>query len=387
MFKSSFPLGRIHGIQIQIHISWLIIFVLLSFALIASLNQMRPEWSQTTILVASLVSVVLFFVSVILHELGHSLVAISRGIPVPAITLFVFGGMSHMDKDAESARDEFWIAVVGPLVSLVLAGIFLLLSRFLPVSEPTALVLNWVGVINLILAIFNLIPGFPLDGGRVFRAIVWSTTGDERKAMRWAVTAGKFVAYALFALGIYMLIAEGVWSGLWIMAIAWFLLSAAAATGMDFSMRQVTRDMHARDLIEANPPRVRADMPIEEWVNEQVLPTGRRSALVEHNGDLVGLVSLSDASRLPRERWAETPVDQVMTPRRNLQTVDYRTPVNDILRLINKHNLNQIPVSENDRIIGWINRQQVLQSLQVRMELQEGKRPSPEMVNAAGRSG
>lgn len=386
MFKSSFPLGRIRGIQIQIHISWLIIFVLLSFALIASLNQMRPEWSQTTILVASLVSVVLFFVSVILHELGHSLVAISRGIPVPAITLFVFGGMSHMDKDAESARDEFWIAVVGPLVSLVLAGIFLLLSRYLPVSEPTALVLNWVGVINLILAIFNLIPGFPLDGGRVFRAIVWGATGDERKAMRWAVTAGKFVAYALFALGIYMLIAEGVWSGLWIMAIAWFLLSAAAATGMDFSMRQVTRDMHARDLIEANPPRVRADMPIEEWVNEQVLPTGRRSALVEHNGDLVGLVSLSDASRLPRERWAETPVDQVMTPRRNLQTVNSRTPVNDILRLINKHNLNQIPVSENDRIIGWINRQQVLQSLQVRMELQGGKRPPSEMVNAAGRS-
>lgn len=386
MFKSSFPLGRIRGIQIQIHISWLIIFVLLSFALIASLNQMRPEWSQTTILVASLVSVVLFFVSVILHELGHSLVAISRGIPVPAITLFVFGGMSHMDKDAESARDEFWIAVVGPLVSLVLAGIFLLLSRYLPVSEPTALVLNWVGVINLILAIFNLIPGFPLDGGRVFRAIVWGATGDERKAMRWAVTAGKFVAYALFALGIYMLIAEGVWSGLWIMAIAWFLLSAAAATGMDFSMRQVTRDMHARDLIEANPPRVRADMPIEEWVNEQVLPTGRRSALVEHNGDLVGLVSLSDASRLPRERWAETPVDQVMTPRRNLQTVNSRTPVNDILRLINKHNLNQIPVSENNRIIGWINRQQVLQSLQVRMELQGGKRPPSEMVNAARRS-
>lgn len=387
MFKSSFPIGRIRGIQIQIHISWLIIFFLLSLALIGSLNQMRPEWSQTTILVASLVSVVLFFISVVLHELGHSLLALSRGIPVPAITLFVFGGMSHMDREAETARDEFWIAIIGPLVSLVLAGIFLFLSWTLPISEPVRLVLNWVGVINLVLAVFNLIPGFPLDGGRVFRAIVWGVTGDERKAMRWAVMAGRFVAYGLFALGIYVLIAQGLWSGLWIMAIAWFLLSAAAASGLDFSMRQVTRDMHAHDLMEAQPPRVSADITIEEWVNKHVLPSGRRAALVDHHDEAVGLVTLSDASKVARERWHDTPVDQVMTPRRNLHTVASATPVSDVLQLINKHNLNQIPVADNKRLVGWITRQQVLQSLQIRMELQEGKRPSAATMKAAGHSG
>lgn len=386
MFKSSLPIGRIRGIRIQVHVSWLIIFVLLSLALIASLNQMRPQWGQTTIVVVSLVSVVLFFISIVLHELGHSLLAQARGIPVPAITLFIFGGMSHMDRDAETPRDEFWIAVVGPLVSLVLAAIFLFLSWALPVNEPTALVLNWVGVINLVVAIFNLIPGFPLDGGRVFRAIVWGATGDERKAMRWAVLAGRFVAYALFALGIYILIAEGVWSGLWIMAIAWFLLSAATVSGMDFTMRQAIRDVYARDMLEASPPRVAADMTIDDWVNQQVLPSGRRAALVDHHDESVGLVTLSDASRVARERWIDTPVDQVMTPKRNLHTVTARTPITEVLQLINKHDLNQIPVIENNHLIGWINRQQVLQNLQVRMELDSGKRPSPESLRAAGHS-
>lgn len=386
MFKSSFPIGRIRGIRIQIHASWLIVFFLLIFALMGSLGRMQPGWSETTILVTSLLSVLLFFISIILHELGHSLVAISRGIPVSAITLFVFGGIAHMDREASTARDEFWVAVVGPMVSLGLAALFFFLAWTFPLSEPAAVMFNWLGGINLVVAIFNLIPGFPLDGGRVFRSLVWGATGDERKAMRWAVTAGRLVAYALFAFGIFVLIAEGLWSGLWIMAIAWFLLTAAAASDMDFSMRRVTRDLRARDLLEPSPPRVPADMTIEDWVNQKVLPSGRRAALVDHNNENVGLVTLSDASRLPRERWADTLVDQVMTPKRDLQTVNSATPVNEILQLITRHDLNQIPVVENQRLIGWINRQQVLQSLQLRMELQGEKASRTDVGKATGQS-
>lgn len=375
MFKSSLSIGHIRGIRIQIHISWLIIFVLLSLAMIASLNQARPEWSQTAVVTTTLVSVLLFFASIVLHELGHSLVALSRGIPVPSITLFVFGGMSHMDRDAETARDEFWIAVVGPLISLLLGALFLLLGWLLPLNDPAQAVFNWVGLINLVVAIFNLIPGFPLDGGRVFRALVWGVTGDPAKAMRWAVMAGRFVAYALFALGIFVLLSEGLWSGLWIMAIAWFLLSAAAASGLDFSIRQVTRNVRARDLMESNPPRVLADTSIDEWINKHVLPAGHRASLVEHHNEAVGLITLSDANRTERERWADTPVDQVMTPKRDLYTVSSATSADEVLQLLNKHSLNQIPVKDADRLVGWINREHVLQNLQIRMELENGKRP------------
>lgn len=371
MFRSVLLLGHLRGIRIELHVSWLVIFVLLTVSLGAGLQQAYPDWAFHAVAVTTLMTVLLFFASILAHEMGHSLVAIQRGIPVHAITLFIFGGMAQIGKDAESARDEFWIAIAGPAVSLLLSAAFFLLS--VPaalLSEPASVALAWLGLINLIVAIFNLIPGFPLDGGRVFRALVWKLTGDPARGMRAAVAGGRLVAYMLFALGLWnMLAMNNLIGGLWIMIIAWFLLNMAEGSGRSFNLRERLAGIVAADLADRDVPMVSPTLPIRDWVDEYVLPEGMRSFFVGHRDNILGLVTLSDARKIPREKWANTRVDEIMTPAAELVGVEPGTGAEEILRMLSQHAFNQLPVMDGGRLYGWINRQRLLRLIDLHMEL------------------
>ncbi|WP_233128873.1 site-2 protease family protein [Halovibrio salipaludis] len=369
MFRSVMSLGHIRGIRIELHASWLVIFALLLFTMTTGLRDQFAAWSFSQAVVTALFTSLAFFASIVAHELGHSLVAIRRGVPVRAITLFIFGGVAQLDKDSENAEDEFWIAIAGPAVSFVLALAFGILSG-LAVSESWAVGLGWLAVINFMVAVFNLVPGFPLDGGRVLRALVWKFTGDAGKGMRAAVAGGRLVAYGLFAWGLWRILVEGnLLGGFWLMLLAWFLLNMAEGHGQQFSLQKQLRGIRAGALATPDVPRVAPSTTVEEWVHNRVLPEGQRSYMVDDGHRVLGLVSLSDTSATDRERWSELRIADLMTPIEKVVRVAPETEATEVLATMTEHNLNQLPVMEGDRVVGWIDRERLLRTVNLHLEL------------------
>ncbi|WP_104204030.1 site-2 protease family protein [Billgrantia saliphila] len=372
MFKSVLVIGHFRGIRLEVHISWLIIFVLLLSTMSSGFQRQHPDWTMTTAVLTALVTSLLFFASIVAHELGHSLVAIRRGVPVNAITLFIFGGVAQMTRDPDKANDEFWIAIAGPAVSLILAAAFGLLAALNgegPAPVPVAL--GWLATINLAIAIFNMIPGFPLDGGRVLRAAVWKATGDLRKGNAAAYASGRLVAYGLFGLALWnMLLAGNLAGGLWIMLIAWFLLNMTQAQENQFLLRDRLSGVRAQDLADTDVPLVNARSAVETWLQRDVLPSGRRAFLVGDAADRIeGLVSLSDTRKVPQAQWADTTVGEIMTPAERLHHVAPHARVDEVMQLVNQHNLNQVPVMEGGRVSGWIDRQRLLRTIEIHLQV------------------
>ena len=370
MFRSVFVLGHLYGIRIEIHVSWLIIFALILVTMSAGLQHQFPEWPLGVAMGTALTTALLFFSSILAHELGHSLVAIRRGIPVRAITLFLFGGMAQMSRDTTSPEDEFRIAIAGPLVSLGLAASFGLLALLTSgLYEPIPVALAWLALINLVVAVFNMVPGFPLDGGRVFRALVWKWTGDPGKGIRAAVFGGRLVAYGLFALALYNgLVLGNLIGGLWLVLISWFLLFLAQNQGRMYELRERLSGIRARDLADTNPPMVPPETRLDEWLSAYALPAARRSFLVGEAGRPLGLITLSDLKKVGREAWPETRITDVMVPMDQLVTVTPDTGAEELLQLMSEHDLNQIPVIKDGRVQGWIDRQRLLQTIELHME-------------------
>ncbi|MEA5445929.1 site-2 protease family protein [Gammaproteobacteria bacterium AB-CW1] len=369
MFKTVMVLGHFRGIRLEVHISWLVIFALILVTLSTTLMHHYPEWRLQTAVLTALFTALAFFASILAHELGHSLVAIRRGIPVKAITLFIFGGMAQLGKDSDNPEDEFHIAIAGPLVSFGLAAIFLALSfLFSPFLEPASVAFGWLGVINLVVAVFNMIPGFPLDGGRVFRAAIWRFTGDARKGIRAAVMGGRVVAYSLFAVGLWNgLFLGNLLGGLWIILIAWFLLTMADVHGKQFDLRQQLVGIQARDLADFELYPIDPTTSIRDWVDHYLLPRSERAALVGNQDSIHGLITLSDIRRIPPADWPDTPVSRVMTGLDRLRTVRPDTGVEEVLTVMTETGFNQLPVMDTDRVIGWIDRNRLLRALEVQL--------------------
>lgn len=370
MFKSTLSLGRILGIQVGFHYSWLIIFLLMTLSLNAYFTETHEDWAVGVPLVTAVVTSLLFFSSIVLHELGHSVIAMSRGIRVRSITLFIFGGMAETEKEADSPASEFWIAIAGPAVSFILAALFYLLFRiFGPFSEAVAEACRWLASINLVLAVFNLLPGFPLDGGRVFRALIWRLSGDAGTGMRWAVAAGRMVAYGLVVLGLVTMLRTGqILNGVWLMAIGLFLLTAAEASGTAYGLTQVLKGIKAEDVMRADVPIVSGDMKVVEWLDKHVLRSADRAYLVGEQNSIRGIVTLSDCKQLPAEQWPRTDLRQVMTPVDELRTVDADSDVEAVLRLMTEHSLNQVPVMDSGVVVGWIDRDRLLKIIRLHAE-------------------
>ena len=366
----SIRLGKIAGIGIDINVSWIIIVVLITWSLATQFMVIYPGWGTATYWIVGLIAAILLFVSVLLHELAHSLVARSRGLPVSSITLFIFGGVSNLDREPQTPGVEFWMAIVGPITSIVIGIIAYLL--YLPVGasrSPLAAILSYLAITNILLGIFNLIPGFPLDGGRVLRSIIWKITGNLRRATRIASVIGEIVAFLFILVGIWIFFSGNIFSGIWIGFIGWFLLTAARTANSQVMLESMFRGVTVSQVMNPNPVTVPANISLQRLVDEYFLPQGLRSALVVQGDQLAGLITLSDIRHVPREQWAQTPVGTVMIPVNRLHAVSPTQNLNDVLPMMAQNDVNQLPVVQDGRVIGIVSRDAIMRFIEVRRGL------------------
>jgi len=371
LLKAGIPLGSYFGISVRLHYSWFIIFVLVTWALATGyFPYSYPEWSTATYWGIGLATSLLFFLSVLIHELSHSLVAQSAGIPVKSITLFIFGGLSQISREPGRPNIEFRMALAGPLSSLLLGGIFWGIHIATKgTSEPAAALTLWLAWINAVLAGFNLIPGFPLDGGRVLRAILWWRTNNLKKATRIASTSGRVVGY-LFIFGGIFWIFRGEWiNGLWIALIGWFLENAAVGSYQQVAFQDMLRGHNVSEVMTRDCPAVSPKLSIEQLIHDYVLNSGRRCFPVSEDGRLLGLVTLNDIKDIPRELRLTRTVAESMTPLDKLKSVRPSDDLADVLQLLTSEDINQLPVVENGNIVGMIARDNLLSFIRARTEL------------------
>ena len=370
----SFRIGKIAGIDIDINVSWIIIVVLLTVSLATGwFPQLYPGWSTATYWLIAFLSSLLLFVSVLLHELAHSLVARRRGLPVKSITLFIFGGVSNIEREPTSPGVEFQMAFVGPLTSLLIGVVCFLLQLPLRGSNsPLEGILFYLAVTNVLLGIFNLIPGFPLDGGRVLHSIIWKITGNMSQATRTAAIVGQIIAYLFIFGGIWLFFTGYILDGIWIGFIGWFLLSASQSANTQGNLQSALRGVTVGEVMNPTPPTVPATISLQQLINDYFLPHGLRCALVMQGDRLAGLITLSDIRHVPREQWGYTSADQAMIPVERLHVVSPQQSLNDVLPLMAGRDVNQLPVVQNGIPVGIVSRDAIMRYLEVRRSLGSG---------------
>lgn len=390
MTGNGFRLGRLFGIKIDVDWSWLLIFLLVTWNLATVFSDVHPDWGTVLNLGTAVVASILFFGSVLAHELAHSLMAIAQGVPVRSITLFLFGGVSNIEREPPSPRAEFLITIVGPLTSIVLGGIFILLSGVGAISfggamqDPTAALgdlgpimtlLLWLGPINILLGVFNLVPGFPLDGGRILRSILWAVTDSLRTATRLASYVGQGVAWLMIIAGIAMVFGAeipffgtGLVSGLWLAFIGWFLNNASVQSYRQVVVQNLLEDLPVGDIMRRDPPVVRPDMPISSLVHDSVMGTDEHAFPVMDNGRLVGLVCLHDVRSVDRDRWSDTTISQIMTPREHLVISSPDEESDEALNKLQKGDHRQLPVLQQEELVGLLRRRDIMRWLQLQSD-------------------
>jgi Zn-dependent protease/predicted transcriptional regulator len=373
--RTNIKLGQVFGVQIGLHYSWFLIALLIVVSVAGDFSAAHKDWSQGLIWSLSILTAVLFFVSLLAHELAHSLVAEQHGLPVRSITLFALGGVSQIEKDPSDAKTEFWMAIVGPITSLAIGAACLGVAHAFGWAPGTTgdtpfdAMMVWLGYINVGLGIFNMIPGYPLDGGRVLRALIWWKTSDADRSTRIAARIGEGVGVVFIALGILQAFGGAGFNGLWIAFIGWFLTQAAAESYRAVDAAPVLTNLHVSDLMSSDCPIVDGNMNVQHFVDEEMLRTGKRCFLVQQNGAFVGLITPNEIRHVDRNKWPSTMLSSVMVPAARLRTVTPETSLKDALDLMGTNNLNQLPVVTNGHLRGTVSRGQVLQLFQTRAEL------------------
>lgn len=387
--QSGIRVGSVSGIEVIMDWSLMIIFFLVTFSLGAGLfPAWHPEWTAALTWTTATAAALLFFASVFIHELSHALVGRAMGIEIRRITLFIFGGMAHLEREPHTWRSELWMAIAGPIVSLLLGGLFLLLGAltlsgtgFNPDSPqetlsqmgPLTTLFLWLGPVNIVLGLFNLVPGFPLDGGRVLRALTWGITGDLKLATRWASRLGQFFAWVLIAMGIAMMLGvqiplfgTGLLSGVWLAFIGWFLNQAALMSYRQLLVRESLDDVPVSRVMQSQFATVESHMTLSQLVDEHLLHTDQRAYPVVNGSQLAGLVCLEDLRKVPREAWDHTTIESVMTPAAQLAQVSPGQDTSDALATLSDRGVNQLPVVENGRVRGLVRREDILRWLALR---------------------
>lgn len=374
---SSIPIGKLFGISIKLHFSWFFVFALVTWFLTTQyFPDFYPDWSLATSITIGVITSLLFFASVLAHELMHSVVAQRSGIPVKSITLFIFGGVSQISKEPDEPKIELRIALAGPLTSIVLGGIFWaiwLTASWLTLPsafEGIIAVAFWLGWINLLLGFFNLIPGFPLDGGRVLRSLLWWRTGNLRRATKIASNIGRGVGILFISGGVGLIIFTGFWiNGIWIAFIGWFLQNAAAGSYQQLAIQEMLKDHTASEIIDRNCLLLPPDTTIEKLVNEHILPTGQHCFIVAEDGHPRGFVSLQNIKTVPHKLWPSKLVREVMTPLDKLSWVRPDENLAQVMNTLSQHDLSQLPVVEDGNIVGMISRDNLLAFINARDKL------------------
>jgi Zn-dependent protease/predicted transcriptional regulator len=373
--KSSIRLGRVFGIEVGLHYSWFLIALLITMSLSAQFQESHREWGPGVIWTTALMTALLFFAALLAHELSHALVARSRGLTTRAITLFALGGVAQIEKEPQDPKTEFWVGIIGPftsaMIGLISLGLAWVAGWRVNTTPATPLIsmLVWLGYINLMLAAFNMIPGFPLDGGRILRAIIWWSTRDGMRATQLAARAGQVVALCFIALGIFRFFAGAGFGGLWIAFIGWFLLQAAGSSYSTVTLTANLKDVRVSDVMTRDCAAVDGNLNVQTFVEDHLLRSGRRCFVVEQNGEMIGLVTPHEVKDLERPKWPYTTLYDVMRPLNQVHTVTPSTPVMEALETMGRDDVNQLPVVSGNRLDGIVTRANVIQFLQTRAEL------------------
>lgn len=356
MIGSGIRLGRILGIEVSVDTSWFVIAFLLAWSFFSVFEAAFPASETAISVVMGVATAILFFTSVVLHEVSHSVMARRLGMPVEGITLFIFGGVTRTGQESESAGDEFAVAIVGPLTSLGLAAVFWSLVNLTGEVFPEILRYGFgqLGWLNLGLGVFNLAPGFPLDGGRVLRSIVWQITGSLEKATRTAAAGGKVVAGLLIVFG-FLEIAGGNLGGLWYAAIGWFLYQAAAVSGRQMIMRTIFEDLDARDLMSPRLVSIAEDASVQEAVDNYFLRYDHSAfPVTDNSGETLGILTLRAIRQVPRDQWPLRQAWAVMTRLEDACMVEGDMPVEEAIRLLEESEDKRVLVTENGKVAGII---------------------------------
>ncbi len=360
MKRQAIPLGRILGIPIGLDYSWFLIFALLTWMLAVSYFPHEfHNWPPLLYWAMGAVTAIMLFVSVLLHELGHSVVALRFKVPVRSITLFIFGGVAQIGTEPPSALAEFLIAIAGPIVSFLLAALFTFLEPLASGFEPLWGVVKYLAYINLALAVFNLIPGFPLDGGRVFRAIVWAVTHNFRRATTIAATVGRAFGFLFIFFGVWQIFAGNFSGGLWIAFIGWFLDHAASLQLHQVVFQGLLAGHTAAQAMSSPCAAVPAGITLQQLVDDHILAGGRRCFLVNRGADTVGLMTLHRIKEVPRTEWLETTAAQTMVPLEKVKRITPETGLWSALQQMDRTGVNQLPVMRDGRVLGMLSRDDV----------------------------
>jgi Zn-dependent protease len=370
-------IARVFGIPIYLHPSWFLIFGLITLSLASGFAAENKDWTTAQQWAVGVFASLLFFASVLFHELSHSVVSLHYRIPVRSITLFVFGGVAQITRDPVRAWHEFLIAVAGPLSSCVLAGGFYLLRLSSPPGSMRYAIGEWLSLVNFSLAMFNLVPGFPLDGGRVLRAILWGATGSYSRATQIASRTGEAIGFAFMAVGVgvALLVPRSAFGGLWIAFIGWFLMNMARQSYAQSKAQDTLAGLTVADVMSPLAPTVPRDLSLEEYSHE-VTRSKARTHLVVADGRLAGLMSLEALRSVPEKEWATTSIQAVMLPR---ERVSWTSPQETALALMDRmrqEGLQQVAVVDGERVVGLVTLESVAQAVQIRSELGRGKTAS-----------
>jgi Zn-dependent protease/predicted transcriptional regulator len=380
---SSIKLGRLFGIDIGIHWSWVFIFLIVTWSFATGvLPEVYPEWSAPQDWIAGSFIAGIFFISILAHELSHAIVSNRAGLPVRSITLFVFGGVSNLTREPDTPGLEFRIAIVGPATSLAVGALFAGgWAALYNVNEGLAGICAYLAAINASLAVFNMLPGFPLDGGRVFRSIVWARNHNRLSATRIASQTGQWIAYGIMAIGVVETFFFGLFGGLWFLLIGFFLRNASAASYEQLLIETTLSGIAARDVMQTDINRIPPDLSVEELVHEYVLKRNARCFAVMAGGDFAGLVTLTDVRKVPRDAWPLTSVYRAMTPATQLHSVSPGENLTTVLRMMGAHDVNQLPVVYGRELVGMVNRSDILRYIQIHQDLGrpggDGAKPTP----------
>ncbi len=379
MFRS-FQIARIRGISIEIHPSWLLILALVSYTLAEGWFPSQYEhWSTAAYWAVGIIAAILLFVTVLVHELAHAAVAIHRGLPVPKITLFIFGGVSHRARQPRSPGEEFQVAAAGPATSVLIAIVTGVAAALLAnANEKLDGILWYLASVNLLLGIFNIVPGFPLDGGRVLRSIAWKRTSSFRRATRVAGGVGEMVGYGLMLLGVVLLFSGFIFDGVWFLFIGWFLLGAARAETQNMQLESILARVTARDVMDPTIPTARPGDSIQNVVDEHMIGRGQHAVMIANDGGVLGMVTVHDVHKTPRDQWAHAPVQSVMTPREGVATVAADKKALEVLMLLAEKRLDQVPVLDDGRMIGLVTRRALVDRIQLSEELAPEPGDEPE---------
>ncbi len=370
--RGSYKLFKIAGIEIRIHFTWLFIFVFFTWTLAQSYFPAGyPGWATGTYWLIGAVTSLLLFASVLVHEFAHSLVARAKGLPVGSITLFILGGVSNLEEEPKKPWTEFIMAIAGPATSLLLALIFWLITLapgLAKSTNPAAAIVVFLAYINLVLGIFNLLPGFPMDGGRVLRSIIWGSTKNLGKATNIAATVGQVFGWLLIGYGVYYIIAGVIVNGIWAALLGWFLISAAGSSRRDVSLRERLERVKVRNLMNMASPAISPETTVQDMVTGIFAKRHDRAVPVCRDNQLIGIATITDVKKVPQEKWAETPVKDIMSGG-SLQTV---TPDDDLytaMKLIAKNEINQVIIKDGSRCAGMLTRADILRYFQMSQEL------------------